>query len=206
MFEALNIAKNPQTSPQQLKDLLEKHSDDKAVVSAIAFHPNMTKELLIELARNDDVYNDEEEDYFCKTDENPVIDLLLLEHPNLVEDVYFTCFDELPQFYGVDDMATMLSYSQECSSFCYHLPNWFVKIAVQHRNEDLRGFVASRIIGTQEQYVEQLLQDESVWVRYVMASSPSLSNWILEKLLEDEDAEVREAAARNNRISNSKGK
>ena len=52
-----------------------------AIVSAIAIHPNMTKELLIELARNDDPYDDDEANYFYQTDQNPVMDLLLSEHP-----------------------------------------------------------------------------------------------------------------------------
>ena len=79
MSEALNLAKNPNTSPEKLIALLLENQGNDEVLSAIAVHPNMTKELLIELARNDDPYNDNEADYFDRTDRNPAIDLLLLQ-------------------------------------------------------------------------------------------------------------------------------
>ena len=160
----------------------------------------MTKELLIELARNDDPYDNNKADYFGRTDQNPAIDLLLLEHPNLVEDIYFACFDEHPDFYGADDLEAWLSYWEEYSSFLYYLPDWFMNIAVKHKNEDLRIFAAGRVGGASEQskqYIEHLIKDESSSVRSAMACSPGVSYSVLEKLVDDENPDVREALAQN---------
>ncbi|MEN9600209.1 MAG: hypothetical protein RL596_2530 [Bacteroidota bacterium] len=74
------------------------YKKNNAIVSAIAVHPNMTKDLLIELALNDNPYDNDETDYFYQTDKNPNIDSLLLKYSNLVEDIYVACLDELPEF------------------------------------------------------------------------------------------------------------
>ena len=81
MSEALGIAKNLNTSPEQLQQLLSKNPRDKAILSAIAVHPDITKKLLIEIACNDNPVEDVE--HFKETDRNLAIDSLLLEHPDL---------------------------------------------------------------------------------------------------------------------------
>ena len=200
MSDPLNLAENPHTPPEQLQELLLENQKNYAVLTAIAVHPNMSKELLIELARNDNPYDDDVTDYFCKTDQNPVMNLLLLEHPNLVEDIYLACFDELPEF--CSDPEEICCFDdrdlyREYVSFMYYLPDWFVDNAVKHKSEDLRAFVAGRIWGTQEKHIELLIEDESDFVRYAMACSPCVSDSVLEKLIEDEDEEVRIAPAKN---------
>jgi hypothetical protein len=201
MSDALSTAKNPNTSLEQLQKLLSENEKNNAIVSAIAVHPNMTKDLLIELALNDNPYDNDETDYFYQTDKNPNIDSLLLKYSNLVEDIYVACLDELPEFYEADPdpMDGFAGSWEEYSSFFYRLPNWFVEIAIKHSNEDLRAFVAGRV--PLEQHEEQLVRDESGWVRYAMAGSPNVSDSALEKLAQDEDWDVKERLTKNENTS-----
>lgn len=200
MSEALELATNHNTSPEKLMALLSENPKDQAILSAIAIHPNMTKDLLIELARNDDPFDERQTDYFCQTDENPAMNLLLLEHPNLVEDIYCEYFKGFPEICISSDEWDD-SYGDfgpgEYFSFFYRLPDWFIEIAAKHKNEDLRAFVAAR---ASKKYLEQLVKDESGWVRQAIASGPDVPDSVLEKLVEDEDYEVRETLTKNENI------
>lgn len=209
MSEALELATNTDTSPEELITLLSENQGNDEVLAAIAVHPNMTKELLVEIVRHDNPGEQDETchcnrvgkqmKHFKETERNPVIDLLLLEHPNLVEEIYLECFNDLSYLYHreYNDLDPFSDEDGIYLSFFADLPSWFTEIGVKHKNEDLRAFVAARIGGASEKYLERLLQDECDRVRYAMACSPSVPERILEKLFENKESGVNEGLAQN---------
>ena len=209
MSEALALATNPNTSPEKLIALLSENQGNDEVLSAIAVHPNMTKELLVEIVHYDNPGEKEgiyrydhfgkQMKHFKETERNPVIDLLLLQHPNLVEEIYLECFDDQSYLYHreYDDLEAFSTEDGVYLSFLADLPDWFTEIGVKHKNKNLRAFVAARIGGASEKYLERLLKDECDWVRYAMACSPGVSERVLEKLFENKEPGVNEGLAQN---------
>lgn len=72
------LAKNPNTPLKILKELA-KTSKDEVVLAAVAENPNTDAQLLIELFEN----------YPYQVLNNPAIELILLEYPDLFERFYF---------------------------------------------------------------------------------------------------------------------
>ncbi|MDJ0532006.1 MAG: HEAT repeat domain-containing protein [Xenococcaceae cyanobacterium MO_207.B15] len=180
MSEYLTIAENINTSADQLRELVAKTSDSE-IVAAVARNPNIPIDLLIHLAW----------DYLHETDKNPALELILVENPNLVEDIYYTYFESAsPHFYKPD------CYGGGTDSFFLRLPHWFLNNGLKHPDENIRSLVAGNI-NTPEEYLEQLAEDESWQVKTAVAHSPITPAKLLEKLAEDEDEDVRIAVAEN---------
>ena len=206
MSDPLTIAKNVNTSADCLKKLLENNRQNEAVLNAIAIHPNITVDLLIELA----FLACENKDYFGKTEQNPVVNLLFIESPNLVEEIYLKCFKAYvtpyreSMDYGEGDIAFFLPqdfppyYGEGYESLSLKLPSWFTNIAVKHRNEDIRSFLAKNA-KTSEDHLRKLAEDNSEEVRLAVAENENTPASVLEKLVYDEYelSEVLEALCWN---------
>ena len=79
MSENLKIAEDVNTTAVQLRELAN-NIKDLAVLIAIAKNPNTPPDLLIELAYY--------KECFDEIGNNPALELILMESPGLIEDIY----------------------------------------------------------------------------------------------------------------------
>ena len=160
----------PNTRAERLAKLAV--SKDPVVCKQVARHPNTAPETLKNL--------------FIKFPkevlENPVIDLLILENPDLFIKFYHcnpNCFsqDKLPQFYL----------------------DW----AVNFNNSSSILFSLARSKNIPDTISTKLLSNRDRMVRIALACNPYISEKISNIIIQDNNTEVVEALARNTGISSS---
>lgn len=156
-------ALNPNTSANRLRELSK--SLDRRIRQAIAQNPNTPPDILVILFNK----------FPLQVLHNPVLNLILLEKPNFLEELY------------------------QCSKLVFHkykLPNFFIEWAIFNINETIRGAVASSP-KTPQKFLEKLSQDKQSFVRIQVAANYNSPAHILEKLSQDRDKYVRKSVARN---------
>lgn len=160
--EQLFIAKNPNTPADQLLELAL--SEDVEILKAIATNPNTPPDLLVELAGG----------YLEKIGENPALDLILMENPNFLENI----------FYRLEDW---IYYYPEP-----YLPLWYLKKARKHSNCDLRRLVA-RSKNTPILFLKELIKDPNPFVRSEVIKHKKFSIFSVIRYILDRDELVRES-------------
>ena len=177
MSENLKIAEYINTNAAQLRELAN-NIKDLAVLIAIAKNPNTPPDLLIELAYY--------KKWFNEIGNNPALELILIESPGLIEDIYYKIiFDDYTGDYYI--------YNYKY----FPLQTWFLELGLNHPNFEIRAVVAAESENTPLSYLEKLAQDENSYVRASVAKNINTSVSLLEKLAEDENHLVKEAVAEN---------
>ena len=163
--EQLFIAENPNTPAARLVELAL--SEDVKILKAIARNPNTPPSLLVKLS----------DEFLEEIGENPALSLILIENPNLVEDIYNKHFSHYYPEKNINPAS-----------------NWFLKASAIHSNSKIREFVA-RSHRTSNLLLEQLATDSVAEVRIAVASNSNTPEPLLEKLSSDPDSDVRVAVA-----------
>lgn len=145
------------TPSDRLRELAQ--TRNKAVRKVVAQNPNTPTDVLLKLFY----------EFPLQVLNNPVLDLLLLENPNFLEELY---------------QANTSVFSE------YELPFFFLEWAVNHSNEDIRADVAHSPL-IQRCFLEHLAQDKVVEVRCSVAANFNTPTHILKRLAEDKDVRVR---------------
>ena len=166
MSKNLIIAENINTPAEQLRELADTE-DDKAILAAIARNPNTPIDLLIELASK----------YLDEIGQNPALELILIEHPNFIADIY----------YELDD-------DKICSET--FLPEWFIKLGSNHSESNIRYFIAINK-STSASYLQQLANDKNSYVRRGVAKNENIPVCVLEQLAKDEHKFVKKEIIKN---------
>lgn len=156
-------ALNSKTSANRLRELSK--SLDQRIRQAIAQNPNTPPDILIILFNK----------FPLQVLHNPVLNLILLERPNFLEELY--------------ENSKLVFHK-------YELPNFFMEWAIFNINETIRSAVASSP-KTPQNYLEKLSEDKQSFVRIQVAANYNSPAHILEKLAQDLDKAVRKAVARN---------
>ena len=162
MSDDLSIAENINTPAEQLVKLAD--TEDRKILAAIAKNPNTPIDLLIKLAG----------EYLNEIGLNPALELILVENPNFIADIYYEHF-----YYCEEDY-------EDYESISILLADWFVKLAASHHDRDIRIYIASNK-HTSALYLEKLATDESDRVRANVAHHKNTPPSILEKLSQYED-------------------
>ena len=160
-------ALNPNTSANRLRELSK--SFDRVIRQAVAQNPNTPPDILVRLF----------DKFPLQVLHNPVLNLILLEKPNFLEEIYYTY---------------KLVFHQN------KLPDFFIKWAVFNPNESIRSTVASSP-KTSQNYLEHLSKDKQSFVRIQVAANYNSPVHVLEQLAQDRDKLVRESVAQNPHVS-----
>lgn len=166
--EALNEKSSAENLQKLVREIDERnfsYRGDDAVCRAVARNPNTPPDTLKELFSK---YH-----YPFEVLENPVLELLLLENPNFVNELF--------------EGHTIIGYDRDGT--IDFLDTW----AASHQNKFIRIAVA-RNLETVEIVLEELAEDSDRDVRLAVANNNSTNCDTLKKLIEDEDIEVRNAA------------
>jgi len=175
MSEKLKIAKNINTPAEKLRSLSK--IEDKEILAAIAKNPNSPPDLLIDLAG----------EYLDEIELNPALDLILLEYPNFISDIFYEhCSD-------IDNSVKKITFPST------KLPNWVSNFGLNHSDPQIRSFIA-RNEYTPVTYLEQLANDEDSEVRESITENDYAPIHILEKLADDEDDYIRYCLAQYKNI------
>lgn len=169
----LEEALNENTPAENLRKLVREidernfsSSGDGDICRAIAKNPNTPPDILKELFS--------EHHYPFEVLNNPILDLLLLENPNFINELF-----ENHKYHYYDDTIEPF--------FC--LDAW----AASHKNKFIRIAVAKNPEAL-ETVLEELVQDNDRDVRLAVVNNMRVTFDILKKFFEDEDKEVRYAA------------
>ncbi|MGF1488494.1 MAG: hypothetical protein ACFBSE_15520 [Prochloraceae cyanobacterium] len=177
--EQLEIARDITTPANKLIKLgkVAVELQNEEVLNQIAKNPNSPPDLLIELAIGylgcciDDLYLE-------AIANNPAIDLILLENPNFLENLY----DRLEK-YGLE-------------IFIKKLPDKFLKIASTSCYSSLRYFTASNENSPRE-ILEKLANDPEIHIKEAVARNKNTPIYILEKLANEAEEWIKESLAEN---------
>lgn len=119
MSKNLELAENINTPAEELMELAA-NTNDKCVLAAIAKNPNTPIDLLIELAGGRYTFFGDyklAERCIREIGNNPALELILLENPNLVADIYYKNFHH--------------NSKQENNKLsCISIASWFFKLGV----------------------------------------------------------------------------
>lgn len=160
MNDFLSIANNRNTPASILVDLAAS-TQDKKILRAIAQNPNSPPDLLVELAG----------DYLEEIGNNPALDLMLMEVPDLILKIHERHFQ--------------YTYNGHIP-----IPNWYLKLATSHNKSELRQFIAENEI-IPISYLERLSEDPCPLVRCGVAINYRTPISILEKLALDPEPVVK---------------
>ena len=172
----LKIAKDPHSPSGQLEELATQ-TVDKEVKARIAGNPNTPPATLVELSR----------EYLNEIGKNPALELILMENPNFVKDIYYKHF--------TFDYTKAEDYSD------YFFPDWFLTRAIATDDRDLKTLVISNK-HTPPRIISQLARDPDPAIRCILVfSSPKLPSFILDLLIEDPNPFVRSDVIKHKKFS-----
>ena len=201
----------------ELDKLMKTGSDE--VKKKIALHPNTSPKTLVELFEN----------YPEQVLNNPVLNLILLEHPDFLEQLckpydYINSLAKLPIFF----VEWAVNHPQPSIRLLIadnnYVPINFLQKLAHDVDYDVRIYVASNVCMSDRNFeslyresatnrtvnlypdaalkiVCQLAQDKHFDVRYVVANNTGTPSYIIEQLSFDPHPSVRNAVARNSKVS-----
>jgi hypothetical protein len=152
------------TTPPEILEELAK-SENATIRKVVAQNPNTPTETLLQLFR----------DFPHQVLQNPIIDLLILEDPNFLYELYQVNV-------GIFDRD--------------NLPSFFLKWAIKHPDDKIRIAVA-RSKKTPQYFLEQLANDNKVNVRCCVAINSNTPIHTLEKFIQDSNEIVRLGVSEN---------
>ena len=161
--EQLEIAENPNTPATQLVQLAL--TENVKILKAIACNPNTPPNLLVELSG----------EFLEEIGENPTIELILMENPNFIENIFDRHKD---------------------STYCHpetYLPLWYLEKAKKHSNRNLRRLVA-RSEHTPISFLKKLIKDPEPFVRAEVIFNDNTPTSLLFKAVLDRDKSNRQRA------------
>ncbi len=176
--ERLEIAQNVTTPANKLIRLgkIAVKLQNENVLNQIAKNPNSPPDLLIELAIG--YLGCCIDDFLEAIANNPAIDLILLENPNFLENLY----DRLEK-YGLE-------------IFIKKLPDKFLKIASTSFYSSLRYYAANNENSPKE-ILEELANDPGIHIRATVARNKNTPIYILEELANEAEEWIKESLAEN---------
>lgn len=166
----LLIIANNENTPISILENLAYWSKDKEILKAIARNPNTPTSLLVNLAG----------DYLEEIGKNPVLDLILLEdlELNFIQNIYEKHFKSDP--FKIEK---------------YFFPDWFLRLAVSHRNYDIRELVARNKYS--QKFLTYLVNDDES-LKFTLASRPyTLPPLVRKQLLNDPNPFLRSKMIEN---------
>lgn len=183
------------TTAKELAILIKANPQNKDICKQVARHPNTSPEILKELFKK----------YPADVLNNPIIDLLLLENPNLFDELYETnpnCFNtkkDLPIFYLEWAANNFDNRIRESLADSLSTPTFILKKLASDNNNRVRALVAKNSNITEE-IIDQLLKDKYDLVLCNLARNKKTSHPILELLAKHKSIDVRRAVAENTNI------
>ena len=146
---------------------------NQATIRAILQNPNTPSEILQRLT-------EENPENFLALAENPVIDLILLEHPEFIENI------------AIGHLGTYRSgYLEELP-----LPKFFLELFAKSSNKQLR-LKAAKNPNTSRDILDFLSQDREINIRFEVARNPNTSSNVLNFLSQDREIDIRYEVAKN---------
>lgn len=157
------VAKNPSTEPKLLAKLA--YDLDKEIRAAVTNNPNTPSDILWTLGA----------EFPEKLLSNPVLELLFLENPELLETI--------PR----ETAIALLKHEKA--------PEWLLVQAIKTKDKDF-CYVVARNSGIPDRILEKLAKEGDALIRISIAKNPSTSIDLLKKLVQDPINFVSVAAAK----------
>ena len=148
----------PNATAAELDELLR--TADSEIKKAIALHPNTSPETLIELCK----YNPDDDsyiNYFEYVLDNPVLSLIMLEHPDFLARL---------------DIESYLFFNNSAK-----LPEFIINWAVNHSDYSIRSLIATNQY-ISINYLEKLAEDLNTQVRASVGENVCMSDKDFERL------------------------
>jgi len=182
----LERAGNPETPAAELERLAT--CDDADVREAVARHPNTPPEVLYDLA------GDFPEAFF----ENPVLELLFLEDPSLLERVSESALEaeETPEKWLRRASRSSSTRVRTAAAANPRLPRDVLGRLLADENDRVRSFTIDGRPALSEKALRRLSADPSCRVRQSVARHGNTPDAVIEQLAEDENADVRFSVSR----------
>ena len=169
------IVRDRVLNSSEIRDELQKFDNvlNQATIRAILQNPNTPIEILQRLT-------EEDPENFLALAENPAIDLILLEHPEFIENI------------AIGHLGTYRSgFLEELP-----LPKFFLELFAKSSNKQIR-LKAAKNPNTARDILEFLSRDQENNIRYEVAKNPNTSSNALELLSRDRENNIRYEVAKN---------
>jgi hypothetical protein len=176
------VATNPTTPPQLLQELAE--SRDATTRKNVTMNPNTPSEVLLRLAW----------EFPGELLNNPIFALLLLENPNLFDDMPRHTLERLLKYeYEIEPSTTINTQATEYQGL---IPEYCLQQLANPQKDLTRRCLVAKHLYTPAYLLEKLAKDE-MYVRMAVALNRNAPVYLMEKLAQDREWRVRDGIAMN---------